>query len=253
MSLTVVSWNIWFDEHRRDERTTMLCEVLHRANGDVVCLQEVTEAVMPALRSCDALRGFYLSEPDLATREGYGTLIASRIAPNEVLRTELPSSMRRDLHAVVLAWGGERLAVGTVHLESRRWNGDVRSEQLDVALAQLRALAPATLLCGDFNFDDGWDEDTRLRAMADIRDVWTLRRGLAPGYTVDTRRNAMAAAHASSEKERRYDRMLLCSPPGRWRVNEVALLGEDAHPHDACLYASDHFGLRAVLQSQSER
>ncbi len=225
----------------------MLCEALRAADADVVCLQEVTPPVLDHLRGSEALRGYTFSDSDFDAAEGYGTVIVSRLPVRQWQRHELPTSMGRDLRvALVEPPTGGILAVGTVHLESRRWNGDVRAEQLDVALPLMRAAAPAALLCGDFNFDDGWDEAGRLQAAPDFRDVWLTHGRGGPGYTVDTRRNTMTAWHKKTDKQTRYDRVLARGVSPR----AIRLLGVDPSPDDPALFVSDHFGLRTEVEME---
>lgn len=242
--MSIVTWNIWFSPHARDRRAAMLCDALRDADADVVCLQEVTTEVLPALRDLASVGGYCLSDIAWDGDEGYGTVMLARLPVRAFQRHALPTSMGRDLCvALVEPPGAPPLAVATAHLESRRWNNDVRAEQLDVALPLLRQLAPAAALCGDFNFDDGWPEESRLHAAPDFCDVWRAHGRGGPGYTVDTRRNGMTAAHKGTEKQTRYDRALVrgASPRG------ITLLGTEAHPDDPSLFVSDHFGLRVEL------
>jgi endonuclease/exonuclease/phosphatase family metal-dependent hydrolase len=244
--VTLVTWNVWFSPHARAERTAMLIEALAATQADVLCLQEVLPVVASALRSAEALRPYTLLDDTFDPREGYGTVILSRLPVRAWHRHPLPTTMGRDLHVAELTLpDGSPLAVGTVHLESRRWNGDTRARQLDTALPLLRRAAPVVILCGDFNFDDGWDEATQLDTQSDFHDLWRAQGSHDPGYTVDTRRNPMALWHKGKEKQTRYDRVLLRSPTRPTCALE--LLGTRPHPRDPSLFVSDHFGLWAMV------
>jgi endonuclease/exonuclease/phosphatase family metal-dependent hydrolase len=246
-ALTLVTWNVWFDPHQLARRAEMLLAALRAADADVVCLQEVTPALVAILRAADSLRAYALLDDTLDGEQRYGTVILSRLPVRGWRRHELPTSMGRDLHvADVTLADGAPLAVGTVHLESRRWNGDVRGEQLDAAFPLLREAAPDAVLCGDFNFDDGWDECARLAAAPDFRDLWLSHGRGATGYTVDTRANAMTAWHKGKEKQTRYDRVLVRSS-GRVVPRAIEVLGTAPHADDPALFVSDHFGLCATL------
>lgn len=245
---TLLTWNIWFSTHARTERTGLLLDALGEADADVVCLQEVLPEAVAALREAPGLRAYTLLDDTFDSAAGYGTVILTRLPVRAWRRHELPGSMGRDLHvAEVILGDGAPLAVGTVHLESRRWNGDVRAEQLDVALPLLRAAAPDAVLAGDFNFDDGWPEEARLDAAPDFLDLWRAHGRGGEGYTVDTRRNAMTLAHKGKEKQTRYDRVLLRGAGENVRARTISLVGTAPHPRDPAVFASDHFGLRAVI------
>ncbi|MCU0654468.1 MAG: endonuclease/exonuclease/phosphatase family protein [Polyangiaceae bacterium] len=250
--IVLVTWNLWFSPHRQAERTAMLLEELGAASADVVCLQEVTPEIVAVLRQAPTLAGYTLLDDSFDPEQLYGTVILSRVPVRSWERRPLPSTMGRDLHLATLGPPGcPELTVGTVHLESRRWNGDVRAEQLEVALSTLRSISQDAVLAGDFNFDDGWPEASRLKAFPDFTDLWLALGREGPGFTVDTRRNAMTAQSKGVEKQTRYDRVLLRSQGGAWGGRRVHLLGTTPHAQEEALHASDHFGLRVELESRS--
>lgn len=243
--LRLATWNVWFGPHHLDIRAELLLDELAAADLDVLCLQEVTPRFVELLRAREIFSRYALAEA-VDAEAGYGTALLTRLPVLETRRVELPTSMGRHLLLVrVEASSGRTVTIATAHLESRRWNGDVRIEQLDVALPALRATEDDAVFCGDFNFDDGWDEDRHLHAARDFRDVWRVLRGAEDGYTVDTARNAMTAWHKGKEKQTRYDRVLWRTPGDTLRPASVALLGTRCHPADTALFPSDHFGLLA--------
>lgn len=48
-SLSLVTWNVWFDDYAFGERTQGLLEELHQHRPDLVALQEVTPRLLRAL------------------------------------------------------------------------------------------------------------------------------------------------------------------------------------------------------------
>lgn len=245
--LRLATWNVWFSPHQLDARAELLLEELARCDLDAICLQEVTPRFVELLRVHPSF-GAYTRLEALDDEQGYGAVLLTRLPVQRSQRLELPTSMGRHLLLARLeAPSGAPFTLATAHLESRRWNGDVRIEQLDAALPALRGGGCDAVFCGDFNFDDGWDEDRHLRAATDFRDVWGALRGAEDGYTVDTARNAMTAWHKGKEKQTRYDRVLLHTPHDTLRPSHVALLGTCAHPGDPALFPSDHFGLLAAF------
>jgi tyrosyl-DNA phosphodiesterase 2 len=233
---------VWFDPTQAEARAAALLRCMEVADADVLCLQEVNLAFLHrALAASWIRREYAVSDAVGASVDPYGALLLSRIPLDGLICQELPTSMERTLVAGTVRVGGHALAIGTVHLESRRHNSDVRMEQLAIALPALRAITHDALLCGDLNFDPEDEEEALLRP--DWRDVWTTLRGLDPGYTVDTIHNAMGVM-PGKEKQVRFDRMLLSGEA--WRPRSIRRIGTE--PLDAArpdLYPSDHFGLRA--------
>lgn len=123
-TLTVLTWNVWFDVWCRDQRA---CEVFARCRvtkPDVICFQEVTPDFLERLRR-DALIAMYHVSDDsvqgLAVQP-YGVLLLCRRArwPHRptFLRHELPSRMSRELLTCDVRMGCELWTLATVHLES---------------------------------------------------------------------------------------------------------------------------------------
>lgn len=247
-TLSLITWNVWFGAHQAAARATATLELLQAADADVICLQEVTRDFLARLLAAGWVRRDYtVSDASGATVDPYGVVVLTRLPLRALTHHEMPTSMARGLVLAELQVGAARLAVGAVHLESRRHNADVRGEQLAVILPILRAAAPDAILCGDLNFDAEWeDEERALRG--DLLDLWPALRGADPGYTVDTAANPMTAWDKGHDKQVRFDRVLLRSPARTWRPRSIRLLGtapvRDAQPP---LYPSDHFGLQVVL------
>jgi endonuclease/exonuclease/phosphatase family metal-dependent hydrolase len=158
----------------------------------------------------------------------------------------LPSAKDRKLLVAEFQTGCGTLHVGTVHLESSPENTTRRLQQLDRVLPGLCGAEHAVLM-GDFNFDPRQrSEQSRIERC--YEDLWTGLRGDEPGYTVDSRRNAMRLLHKQLQKRVRFDRILLRSEGDRWRALRIELLGtEPIAANRPEVYASDHFGVGAVL------
>lgn len=244
--LTVVSWNVWFGELHAEARARALYAQLRAADADVIALQEVTQPFLEGLLQEPWVRADYrVSDATGETVTPYGVLLLSRLPLRALSLQELPTSMGRTLVMAEVAVGARTIMLGSVHLESRSHNGDVRAEQLAVVLPSLVKAGPDAVLLGDCNFDS---PEENARVSSEWVDVWPALKGLADGYTVDTSVNTMAAASKGKESRHRYDRVFLRSTAGGWRPRSIEMLG--AAPFDRALpdvFPSDHFGLRAVL------
>lgn len=237
-TLSVLTLNVWFGQHEQRLRAQAVTELVERLAPTVLALQEVTAPFLEVFAASPVLRERYwtseTSFPD------YGNLLLSSLPPLELHVAELGGSMGRTMPWGVVALGdGERVAIGAVHLESKRHNAPTRAEQLTESFARLAPFDHAVLV-GDTNFDDGEPiEEAALRP--EWIDGWrSTQPASAPGYTRDTGRNPMAAALRNGDLvQRRIDRVLVRSP--RLRPIRSALVGTE--PIAPGVWPSDHFGL----------
>jgi len=166
----------------------------------------------------------------------YCNLLLCRLPNATFERTRLWSYQGRHLDLVYLDSG---IAIGTVHLESRGHNSEIRGTQLSDIFSNFgQSLA---LLMGDFNFDDGSDEEA-FRPES-FRDAWTEMHSAESGPTFDTSSNLMARSQSSREKQVRYDRIWAKS--SKLQVAAIRRIGLDPIPGHSRLWPSDHFGLVA--------
>jgi tyrosyl-DNA phosphodiesterase 2 len=246
--LTLVTYNVWFGEHRLERRLAALMDEIRRCDPDLIALQEVTPAHLELLLADARVRRLYrVSDAQGETVSPHGVLLLSRLPLDGLQMIELPSGKDRKALVADLGVGGRPLRVGAVHLESSEANTPLRLRQLD-ELEPLLAEAPQALLTGDFNFDPRQGpEQTRLAQR--YQDLWsTLRPGEA-GYTEDTDVNRMRLLHKSREKRVRFDRMLLRPADRGWRPRSIRRIGTGPVSADEPdLFPSDHFGLCAELQ-----
>lgn len=246
--LRILTWNVWFGElEQRARARALLAEALSQ-DADILCFQEVTALFLETVLEDPEVQARYaVSDPSGETVEPYGVLMLSRLPLLDLHLHTLPSSMGRRLLRATVQHAGRRLSVATIHLESLRWNGEARAEQLELILPILEERGLDAVLCGDMNFaPTDLLEQSRLRP--GWVDVWPAVNGLAPGYTSDTTLNRMAASHKGREKHARIDRIFCWAPAGAWRPRAMSLLGTQAldyfHPG---IFPSDHQGLVAEL------
>src|SRR3990172_10899218 len=83
--LTVVSYNIWFDETLRLERTVSLIQTLHNLNPDVICLQEVIPEIYEVLITLLSDYRFHFPKK---INKNYGCVTFSLIRLNKLSKCE---------------------------------------------------------------------------------------------------------------------------------------------------------------------
>ena len=209
-TLSVVTWNVWFDALERERRIRHVLSTMQSTQPDVACFQELTASFIAALRQNFALNQTYdvfedVSATTGASAKSYGTLVmCKKILAAAFSRHELTTLMDRELLVVELQLGqGQRACVATVHLESLNRHS-VRVQQMKEIKHIFATKFPASLshspidaspscdpiiLCGDFNFcsDSNFGsapsdacplENDHLSAIfPDFVDVWPLLHG----------------------------------------------------------------------------
>lgn len=247
--LTLVTWNVWFGSYQLEERFRAVLEIVRALDADILCFQEIVAESLAMLRDEPWIRASYqLSDAHGTTFDDYGTVLLSRLPIRSLLLHELPTGMGRALVAADIDALGGSVVVGTVHLESRKWNADRRAEQLEVVFPVLGAMGADCVLAGDFNFCSSWARENA-NLDPDFVDLWPALRGREPGYTEDSETNEMLRNIRRKDKQVRFDRVLLRAAGGRLRARSIERLGTaPIAPGAPDVFPSDHFGLAAVLE-----
>ncbi len=221
-SLTLVTYNVWFEDHYFHLRAEGLCGMLPKINGDVLALQEVTTNLLHILVENEYVKQNYLvSDINGATIQPYGVLILVHRRVCEKFKIELDSvalqsGMFRNVRVLSLKTdNGVNITIASTHLESLD-NRNLREHQMK-QIKELLASRTEAIIMGDFNFDDenNWDpEDDRpienitlTQIFSDYVDVWPCLRG-SGGKTFDTDVNLMVAEIKTEQERMRYDRVL---------------------------------------------
>ena len=256
-AIAVATYNVLMDLHETEkiysERRTRVClELLRSSEADVIALQEVTPRLWRELLAEPWVRERYYvsSGPDAEDLDPYGQALLSRWP----LALELHAfSAKKRLLVGRLALGGRAVLFAAVHLTSN-YKGeadDRRAEQLAVLFERLgRADVADAVLLGDFNFGD--DEENAQLAAAGLVDAWTTVHPHHPGFTFDPVRNPLAAIMSRTGRAARFDRVLLRSPARALAPIDVTVFGDKSFgtgPDGQEMFASDHFGLCALLQA----
>ncbi len=238
IELRIVTWNVWFGEHRFVERGRALLAELERQRADVIALQEVTYPLLAAILAAPWVRAAYqVSELDVI---GYDVVVLSRVPIVRMMPLPLPTAMGRRLLVARLACG---LDVATVHLESLREQAPVRAAQLRIIQRFLAELGEDVVLVGDMNFEPDAPLEHAARDPS-FADVWPELRPDDPGFSVDSDRNPMRLRGPGDRTRKRIDRVF--ARTRRWRPAAIELLGT-APIDGAATFVSDHFGLGAEL------
>jgi endonuclease/exonuclease/phosphatase family metal-dependent hydrolase len=259
MSLTLVTYNVWFGEYFRAERRRALVAILRECDADIIALQEVTPSLLRVLQAQAWLRERYRFA-DVSV-DPYGVLMLTRVPVRRFAVHALPTRMGRSLLVAELD-RDDGLAVATVHLESLHY-ADTRQRQL-ARIFPVLAAYPHAVLMGDFNLCSSWPENRHLDPR--YTDIWPHLRPHEPGWTEDTDLNTMRLLVNNKRTQVRFDRIILRSTGDRWRPRAIDRLGTEpievapdraygdrargdrAPGHrTVAVFPSDHFGLCATI------
>lgn len=245
--LTLVTYNLWFDEHRWQERIETLLGLVRNCDPDVIGFQEVTPPHLARILAEDWVRReYHVSDGVGFTLEPHGVLLLSRLPVRSLALCHLPSRKDRKLVVAELETADGSIRVGTVHLESSPLSLALRLDQLDKVLPSVRGTRHAVLM-GDFNFDPR-DQVEQSRIEPGYTDLWPSLHSGEPGYTVDSTLNRMRLLHKRRHTRARFDRILLRSAGPRWEPESIRIIGtQPISPADPQVYPSDHFGLVGVI------
>jgi endonuclease/exonuclease/phosphatase family metal-dependent hydrolase len=246
-TLTVVTLNIWNDQHDWPRRMAMIVSGLRELRPDVICLQEVLQHATlrnQAETLADSLgcRAYFVSVDSVTRVKRYGNAI---LTPHRVLLAGgwnlLPADDYRVAAHVRIDWKGRAIDVYDTHLHHTREGSGIRATQIGDLLAYIdssRGGGPL-VLAGDFNAALGAPE--MLRVERGYRDVYNATHADAAGGTPSTLNPLLGNApnhidHIFVARGARAGLVPLSS----------GLLFTSAGPDS--VWASDHFGVVARLR-----
>lgn len=249
-TLTVVTLNLWNDQHDWPSRLNVIVSALRRIRPDVVCLQEVLQN--PALRNQAETLGDSLGcHVQFASVDGperpkrYGNAI---LTPHPVLVGEQrnldPADDYRAVAHVRFEWRGRAVDAYSTHLHHTREGGAIRARQIRHLLAWVDSTRGngAVVLGGDFNCELASPElrpvtmryvdafhAVHPRASGEEAATYNARFGVDPG----------AIDHVFVEKTPQALKPLACE-----------ILFREPGPDS--VWASDHFGVLARLRTTTK-
>ena len=174
-SLTVVTLNLWHDQHDWPKRLNVIVAEMRRIRPDVLCLQEVLQN--PNLRNqAETLGDSLACHVQFATVDGperpkrFGNAI---LTPHEVLvgesRNLVPADDYRAVAHVRFNWRGRAVDAYSTHLHHTAEGGSIRATQIRHLLAYVdstRGDGPV-VIAGDFNCELGSPEMNLVTARYD--------------------------------------------------------------------------------------
>lgn len=165
-TLTVVTLNLWHDQHDWPKRLDVIVRELRRIRPDVLCLQEVLQN--PNLRNQAETLGDSLGchvqfasvdGPERPKRYGNAILTPHRVVVSGERNLEPANDYRAVAH-VRFEWKGHTVDAYSTHLHHTPEGGAIRATQIRHLLAYVDSTRSdgAVVLAGDFNAELGTPE-----------------------------------------------------------------------------------------------
>jgi endonuclease/exonuclease/phosphatase family metal-dependent hydrolase len=245
-TLTVVTLNLWHDQHDWPSRLAVILPVLRELRPDVICLQEVLQHA--GLRNqaetlADSLGAvaYFASVDPVGAPKRYGNAILTR---HPVLHTDgrnlEPLNDYRTAAHVRIDFAGRPIDVYDTHLHHTPEGGPIRATQVRDLLAFIdstRAQGPL-VLAGDFNAELDTPE-LRLLAPA-FEDAYRVLHPSAGRDEARTYNPIFGTAPGS------IDHVFVARSAGA-RLEPLRCDVIFRTPGPDSVWASDHFGLMARL------
>jgi endonuclease/exonuclease/phosphatase family metal-dependent hydrolase len=112
MSIKIMSYNIWFDEKLREERTHELIKKIKKENPSIICLQEVTEQTHAIIMS-EIQSEYKYTYPEKLNHK-YGCITLSNIPIEKSHSVKYESNMGRQLDIMKIG----KIIIMNTHFES---------------------------------------------------------------------------------------------------------------------------------------
>jgi endonuclease/exonuclease/phosphatase family metal-dependent hydrolase len=231
--LSVISYNVMFNEEYLEQRHTTLLALIRDNATDVVCLQEVLEQVVDWFigNLADIYTPVATKLQPLGRAYGELVFIKTEIATAVSYQClELDGKMGRALQHVEVKKDNVLYNIMTFHLESMNCS-KVRREQLDKIWLYASRL-PNVVCCGDTN----QTAKEKVQIPINFLDAWKQTDGRIGEYTYYSGR------FWDGDRKQRYDKA--------WYSDDLQLLGFGVlgnKPIAKNVWLSDHDGLYCLF------
>ncbi len=257
VDLSIISWNVWFDQASSETRFPAILDELVSSHADIVFLQEVTPTFIQTYQQHISRNHYQLyTTPNAQSRYGLGYLTKQVIIKSKVV--PLTSQYGRTAYFALLPISDTKgLVLINVHLESGQFEKVARGIQIEEIhtnhlphfLAEVKQRYPKlaivnTVWAGDFNLDGDEQHHVLVKYWLDAAITSSSGRTLLSSYDVDNNPLAMKTKswfEQSSRLDRFYIPPQFTDQPMKYR-----LIKKNEQKNYSRL--SDHYPIELKLQ-----
>ena len=228
-----ITFNIWFEPHRREERMKFLAKLIRKYKPHVIALQEVKPEILEILEKQSWFKKYkYQSEP---LPDGYFAMLFSRIELKITRHKFQKAETRMGRDLVIGVTPDKEWVFATAHFESTKEKEaqDRRAGQLKEAFDLLPTMGKNVVLMGDTNITD---EDGKFNLPFPWIDCWKHKKPNEEGWTRDPEN-----PNCPNVGRNRLDRKFFYS--FEWSPKSIEIIGNEEDPEFPGLRPSDHYGL----------
>ena len=244
----MVTLNTWGHDGPYQKRWNFFLEELKTLNPDVVCLQEVFEPTLT--EQIKKTLNFPYSVA--STEAGLAMITRFTVLSEKVVNYKTASpieSYNRRAVIVTLRAGTKKITFANTHLAWKPEDEATRLGQVQELLRAVKKEKDPAILAGDFN-DTPESAPVQEVKRSGYHDLYGSLHPNEAGLTWDNR-NPFIQTHAVKLPDRRIDfifaqeRLLTTSPS---KICSVVF----NHPNSAGVYPSDHYGLFAEIDFNTQ-
>jgi exonuclease III len=158
-TLTICTWNIWFDYFMKPERIPAAMREIQETNVDVICLQEVTPSILEIINSCPIVNSYFILKDNSINTSTYENifLLHKRFEKEGIIFKCIPfpqSKMNRKIYQLTIH---KRMTILNVHLESEFSNSGsykfppIKYSQLLYLFDYAKQIGGHVVIAGDCN------------------------------------------------------------------------------------------------------
>ena len=174
-SISILTFNIWFDDRNLKERTSRIIDIISRHKPDLVCLQEVTSVSFKLIKH--KLHDYEIFQVFEELENPYGCCILTKIKTIEVVDPYYYDYPDTNMHRRIVGCEVKIrdtnyvFHVLTTHLESGSPEKDIRNRQFDIINEVIKDLENV-IIAGDFNICSNSEPVIQKIQKGNLSDCW---------------------------------------------------------------------------------